>query len=80
MSKQENILNGVEIKENGDQLIVKVPLLLTQAKLNVLVEVAKAWEMDLSEIIEDAVDHDIRALLEGSGDVGEALIKILCDT
>jgi hypothetical protein len=36
--------------------------------------------MDLSEVIEDAIDHDIRALLEGSSDVGEALNKKLCDT
>jgi hypothetical protein len=42
MSKQENILKGVEISKNADKLIVKVPLLLTQVKLDVLVEVAKA--------------------------------------
>jgi hypothetical protein len=80
MNKLEDILKGVEMNKNGVQIIAKVPLRLTDAKLEVLVEVAKAWGMELSEVIEDAIDHDIRALLESSSDVGEALNKILCDT
>jgi hypothetical protein len=78
MNKQEDILNGVEIIRECDQ--AKVPPRFTEAKLEVLVEVAKAWGMELSEVIEDAIDHDIRALLEGSSDVGEALNKRKCDT
>jgi hypothetical protein len=75
------ILNGVEIiHEKVGEIIAKVPLRLTEAKLEVLCQVAKAWGMELSEVIEDAIDHDIRALLEGSSDVGEALNKKLCDT
>ena len=36
--------------------------------------------MNLSELVEDSIDHDIRALLEGSNDVGDALNKKMCDT
>lgn len=75
-----NILNGVKIDRNGDQLTVKVPLRLTEAKLQVLIEVAKAYDMNLSELVEDSIDHDIRALLEGGNDVGDALNKKMCDT
>jgi hypothetical protein len=80
MNKQEDILNGVEIIRNGDQLTVKVPLRFTEAKLEVLCEVAKSYGIELPELIEDSIDHDIRALLEGSNDVGEALNKKMCDT
>ena len=62
----------VEIIRNGNQIIANVPIRLTEAKLDVLCQVAKAWNMDLCEVVGDAVDHDIRALLEGSNDVGEA--------
>ena len=79
-NKQENILNGVEIIRNGDQLAVKVPLLLSQTKLDVLVAVAKAFGQTLPELMEESIDRDIRALLEGGNDVGEALNKIMCRT
>jgi hypothetical protein len=79
-NKQENILNGVEIIRNGDQIIAKVPLKLTEAKLDVLCQVAKAWKMDLSDVIEESIDQDIRCQLESSNDVGEALNKRMCDT
>jgi hypothetical protein len=75
-----NILNGVEIIRNGNQIIAKVPLKLTEAKLDVFCQVAKAWKMDLSDVIEESIDHDIRALLEGGNDAGDALNKIMCDT
>jgi len=80
MSKQEDILNGVEIIREGDQLTVKVPLRLTEAKLEVLVQVAKAHGIGLPELIEDSVDQDIRSLLDGSDDIGKALNKKICDT
>ena len=84
MMKQKDILSNIEINRDGDQIITKVPLRFTEAKLEVLCEVVKAWQTDLAEIIQDAVDHDIRALLEGSSvlnpsDVGEALNKVMCD-
>jgi hypothetical protein len=79
------ILNRVEIiHEKVGEIIAKVPLRLTEAKLEVLVEVAKAWEMDLSELVEAAIDQDIRCQLEGCRvsnptNVGERLNKVLCD-
>jgi hypothetical protein len=76
-----NILNGAEIIPNGDsQLTVKVPLRLTEKKLEILVEVAKAFGETLPELIEDSINQDIRCQLESSGIVGEALNKTLCDT
>jgi hypothetical protein len=80
MSEQNNVLNGVEIIPDGNEMIVNIPLKMTEAKLEVLVEVAKAWNVDLAEVIEDAIDRDIRALLEGGNDVGDALNKKLCNT
>jgi hypothetical protein len=80
MSEQNNVLNGVEIIRDGNEMIVNIPLKMTEAKLEVLVEVAKAWNVDLAEVIEDAIDRDIRALLEGGNDVGDALNKKLCNT
>ena len=35
--------------------------------------------MNLSELVKDSIDHDIRALLEGGNDVGDALNKKMCD-
>jgi hypothetical protein len=75
-----DVLNGVEIIREGDQVIAKVPIRLTEAKLEVLCEVAKSYGIELPELIEDSIDHDIRALLEGLNDVGEALNKKMCDT
>jgi hypothetical protein len=80
INMQEDILNEVEVVKDEDQLTVKVPLWLTEAKLEVLCEVAKSYGIELPELILDAVDQDIRALLEGSSDVGEALNKQMCDT
>ena len=53
---------------------------MTEAKLEVPVQVAKAFGETLPELIEDSINQDIRALLEGSNDTGEALNKTLCDT
>jgi hypothetical protein len=76
--------NRVEIIRNGNQIIANVPIRLTEAKLDVLVEVAKAWEMDLPELVEAAIDQDIRCQLEGCRvsnptNIGERLNKVLCD-
>jgi hypothetical protein len=79
MNRQEDILNGIEIIRNGDQLTVQVPLRLTEAKLEVLVEIAKAFGQT-PELVQDSLDQDIRCQLESSGTVGEALNKTLCDT
>ena len=65
-----NILNGVEIIRDEDQLTVKVPLRLTEAKLDVLCQVAKAFGETLPELIEDSINQDIRCQLESSGIVG----------
>jgi hypothetical protein len=80
MTQQNEILNGVEIVRNGKEIIAKIPLRLTEEKLEVLVQVARSYGIELPELIEDAIDHDIRALLEGGNDVGDALNKIMCDT
>jgi hypothetical protein len=80
MTQQKEILNGVEIIRDGDEIIVNIPLKITDKKLEVLVEVAKAFEQTLSEPIEESIDRDIRALLEGGNDVGDALNKTLCET
>ena len=74
----------VEILRNGNQIIANVPILLTEAKLDVLCQVAKAWNMDLSELVEAAIDQDIRCQLEGCRvsnptNIGERLNKVLCD-
>jgi hypothetical protein len=63
-----------------DMKILQVGLPLTNAKLEVLREVAKAWEMDMSEVIEECVDEHIRGVLEGSNETGKALNKILANT
>ena len=41
MSEQE--LNGVEIVRDGDQIIAKIPLRLTEEKLQILLTVARAY-------------------------------------
>jgi hypothetical protein len=68
------------IHERVGEIIAKVPLRLTEAKLEVLIEVAKAFGQSLPELMEESIDRDIRALLEGGNDVGDALNKTLCDT
>ena len=67
----------MEIVRNGKEIVAEIPLRLTEAKLEVLVEVAKAFGQTLSELIEELIEHDIRALLEGGNDVGDALNKKL---
>ena len=85
MLKQEDILSGIEIDRDGNQVMAKVPLRLTEAKLEVLIQVAKSFGQTLTELIESCMNQDIRCQLEGSrvsnpDNVGEALNKIMCDT
>ena len=85
MLKQEDILSGVEVDREGNQFIIKVPLRLSEVKLDVLCQVAKSFGQTLTELIESCIDQDIRCQLEGSrvsnpDNVGEALNKIMCDT
>jgi hypothetical protein len=86
MSKKKESDNGlpecvVTSHRLGDHMkILRVGLELTNAKLEVLCEVAKAWGMDLSEVIEHCVSQNIRGVLEGSNDTGKDLNKILCNT
>ena len=75
MTQQNEILDGVEIVWNGKEIVAEIPLRLTEAELEVFVEVAKAFGQTLSELIEESIEHDIRALLEGGNDVGDALTK-----
>jgi predicted DNA-binding protein len=75
MTQQNEILDGVEIVRNGKEIVAEIPLRLTEAKLEVLVEVAKAFGQTLSVLIEESIEHDIRALLDN--DVGDALNKKL---
>ena len=49
MSEQE--LNGVEIIRDGDQMIAMIPLKLTEAKLQILLTIARAYGIDLAQVI-----------------------------
>jgi len=82
LSEQE--LNGIEIVRDGNEMIAMIPLKLTEAKLQVLLTVAKAQGIDLSQLIEDSIDQDIRCQLEGSSvpepsNIGESIQKQLYD-
>ena len=83
MSEQE--LNGIEIVRDGNEvMIAMIPLKLTESKLQVLLTVAKAQGIDLSQLIEGSVDQDFRCQLEGSSvpntsNIGESIQKQLYD-
>jgi hypothetical protein len=48
------------IHERVGEIIAKVPLRLTEAKLEVLIEVAKAFGQSLPELMEESIECAVR--------------------
>lgn len=69
-NNQKAITQTVKIIGKAEHMLAKVPLKMTETKLDVLIRICKVEGIGLPDFIEESVGEMVRSMLESSNDVG----------